>query len=122
VCFLGCLFAAPLLVKVLTWPLENSGIQNAQEPTTSQQVTLLVGTNRLGSFNLDTNQPSLFGTNQHTILELVPIQSGTNLVLALKPSQNESAATVTGRRVELINLGPAAAFFTSFKMATFGGI
>ncbi|MBA4149166.1 MAG: twin-arginine translocase subunit TatC [Verrucomicrobia bacterium] len=121
VCFLACLFAAPFLVNILTWPLENSGIQQI-ERIEEARVTLLVGTNRIGSFNLDTNQPSIFGTNHHTVLELVPFQSGTNLLMGLQLSEGEHAQTLVGRRVELINLGPAAAFFTSLKMAGFGGI
>lgn len=119
VCFLGCLFAAPLLVKVLIWPLENSGLQKTDK---TQRVTLLVGTNKLGSFKIDTNQPSLFGTNLHTVLELVPFQSGSNLLLGLQPSTNEAAIAVSKRRVGLVNLGPAAAFFTSLKLAIYGGI
>jgi sec-independent protein translocase protein TatC len=117
--FLLCLFAAPYLVKFLLWPLENAGLSLAGD---SQRVTMLVGTNRLGTFYLSTNQPNFFGTNAHTILELVPVQSGTNMVLGLQPSTNEVTSVIAGRRVGLINLGPASAFFTAIKMAIYGGI
>lgn len=117
--FLGCLFAAPLLVKVLIWPLENSGLHKAE---THPRVTLLVGTNRLGTFNLETNRANVFGTNQHTILEMVPVESGTNMILAVRVVTNEVAATSAERRVNLINLGPAAAFFVALKLAMYGGI
>lgn len=122
VCLLGCLFASPLLVKILMWPLENSGIQQSRTEAPTNQVTLVVGTNRLGSFNIEDDQSALFGTNRNTILELVPVQSGSNLILALKPTTNEMAAVASERRIQLINLGPAAAFFTSLKLALYGGI
>ena len=61
VSFIGCLVAAPYLVKVLTWPLENSGLERADD---QPRVTLLVGTNRLGTFKLETNQFNFFETHR----------------------------------------------------------
>ena len=116
---LGCLFAAPYLVRVLTWPLENSGLHQAE---IHPRVTMLVGTNRLGTFNLDTNRAHLFGTNRHTVVELVPVQTGTNLVLAVRVATNEVAMKIAARRVNLVNLGPSSAFFVSLKLAMYGGM
>jgi sec-independent protein translocase protein TatC len=119
VAFMLCLFASPTLVKVLTRPLEKANIHNAKN---SLAVTLLVGTNRVGTFLLETNQPSPFGTNMHTVLEVVPVQIGSNLVLALKPAANQDLPPTVGKGVNLVNLGPASAFFLAFQMAIYGGI
>lgn len=116
---LGCLFAAPYLVKVLTWPLENSDIHEAE---TQPRLTMLVGTNRLASFNLDTNRANLFGTNQHLIVELVPVEVGSNMLLAVRKATNETAVKMAEKRVNLVNLGPSSAFFVSLKLALYGGI
>ena len=116
--FLVCLFAAPSVVKVLKWPLERSALG---KPPTNPRLTLMVGTNRLGSFNLDTNRLSLFGSNRHTVLELVPLDIGSNRVLALQPSTNE-ATLAAAQQVTLLNFGPASAFLLSFQMAIYGGI
>jgi len=115
--FMACLLGSPTLVKVLTYPLKKANIHNA---TQSAAITFLVGTNRVGTFLVDTNAPSLFGTN--TFMELVPIQSGTNLILGMKPVSNQHLPPTVGQGVNLVNLGPASAFMLAFQMAIYGGI
>ncbi len=121
VTFITCLAASPLIVKVLVWPLEHTGVV-FKTPKVSQHVTLLLGTNRLGSFEVSTNQPAPFGTNEHTIFELAPVQSGSNWVLGLQVSTNELVANFKPRRVGLVNLGPASAFYTSLNLGLYGGL
>ncbi len=117
--FLLCLFAAPTLVTILTRPLDKASHLSLEKPKPS--VSFFVGTNRLGSFNLETNQVGLFGTNVHSVLELEPITVGSNTFLGLKPITN-SLTVAAERKVSLINLGPAAAFFLAVQMAIYGGI
>lgn len=119
VAFMACLFASPTLVKFLTRPLERAQIHSSAK---NPSVTLMVGTNRLGTFNLETNKPNLFGTNLHTIMEIVPVEIGTNVILGLKPSANPEASASIQRGVNLVNLGPAAAFFLAVQLAIYGGI
>lgn len=119
VTFLLCLFAAPTLVKVLTWPLERAEkIQTVKEPT----VSFHLGTNTLGSYKLPAAQSNLFGTNLHTVLELVPVTIGTNSLLGLQPSTNQALAFANEKKINLVNLGPAAAFFLAVQIALYGGI
>src|SRR5689334_1645364 len=61
VTFLACLFAAPLLVKMLSWPLKRANIHadTSKNPTLS----LYAGTNRLGILHVSTNEVQIFGTN-----------------------------------------------------------
>ena len=115
--FLLCLFAAPYLVQFLMRPLKQAELLQPQPPAS---VTLLVGTNRLGTFLLETNQPNIFGAS-NAVLELVPIDTGTNLLMGLRPVATNSG-DLPVKRVDLINLGPAAAFFTAVKLAIYGGL
>ena len=119
VTFLLCLFAAPTLVKVLTWPLERSGVN---KPGNTPTLSFQLGTNALGTFNLPPAQTNLFGTNLHTVLEIAPITVGTNLLLGLSPVTNEAAIHASQKKIDLVNLGPAAAFFLAVQMALYGGI
>ncbi len=115
--FMACLLGSPTLVKVMTHPLKKANIHNANS---SSAITFLVGTNRIGTFLIDTNQPSLFGTNR--FMEMVPMQIGTNLVFGMKPAADQELPPTVGQGVNLVNLGPASAFMLAFQMAIYGGI
>ncbi|MGI8964488.1 MAG: twin-arginine translocase subunit TatC [Limisphaerales bacterium] len=117
--FLVCLFAAPTLVKILTWPLERSEINR---PAKNSSLTFLLGTNRLGTFNLETNSANLFGANRHNVLEIAPIKIGTNTILGLKAATNDFPEVFNKNKVNLRNFGPAAGFMIAVKMAIYGGI
>ena len=115
--FMACLLGSPTLVKVLSYPLKKANIHNSE---TSESLTLLVGTNRVGTFLIDTNAPNFFGTNR--VLEIVPAQIGTNLVLSLRAAPKQNLPPTVGNGVNLVNLGPASAFMMAFQMAIYGGI
>lgn len=119
VTFLACLFASPVLVRVLTWPLERSGMN---KPGKNPTVSLQFGTNLLGTYNLPAAQTNLFGTNVHTLLEIAPITVGTNVLLGLRPSTNEAVLNASQKKINLVNLGPASAFFLAVQIALYGGI
>ncbi len=115
--FMACLLGSPTLVKVLAYPLKKANIHNSENSGT---LTLLVGTNRVGTFLLDTNNANLFGTNH--VLEVVPVQIGTNLLLSLQVAPDQKLPPTVGNGVNLVNLGPASAFMLAFQMAIYGGI
>ncbi len=117
VTFMACLLGSPTLVKVLTHPLKKANIHNSEK---IGSLTLVFGTNRIGSFSLDTNNASIFGTNR--VLEIAPIQIGTNLVLSLQAAPDQKLPPTVGNGVDLVNLGPASAFMLAFQMAIYGGI
>ena len=119
VAFLVCLFAAPRLVDILKWPLEKSGMN---KPGKQATVSFNLGTNSLGLFRLEPSQTNLFGTNLHTVLEIVPVTIGTNSLLGLQPSTNAIAILASHEKIHLVNLGPAAAFFLAVQIAIYGGI
>ena len=117
--FLVCLFASPVVVKILTWPLKRAQIH---APGKNPTLTFLLGTNRWGPLSVDTNQAALFGTNHNVALEIAPVEIGTNIVLGLKPSTNQAVTARMEQGVDLVNLGPATAFFLAVEMAIYGGI
>jgi sec-independent protein translocase protein TatC len=121
VAFLVCLLAGPYVTKVLKWPLERAKIKH---PKNVQVVSFFLGeTNRLGIFHLPVNQnsPFNFGTNQFVSFQLVPVPSGTNMVLGLVPR------TVPGEESEslglsLDTLSPVGGFVVATKVAIYGGL
>jgi sec-independent protein translocase protein TatC len=117
VTFLVCLLAAPVLVKVLVWPLQRANIHadDSAQPT----MVLYAGTNRLGILNVTTNEAQLFGTNLHPRLEIAPIEVGTNVILGLRPSAMDPGHKAG---INLVNLGPASAFFQAVEIALYGAI
>ncbi len=117
--FLLCLFASPVLVQILTWPLKRAQIHSPEGKPT---LTFLLGTNKLGPLTLDTNQIALFGTNRNIALEIAPVEIGTNVLLGLRQSTNQIASVWSGQGIDLVNLGPATAFFLAVEMALYGGI
>src|SRR4051812_31933864 len=74
--FLICILATPVLVKIVKWPLDRSEVNRI---ATAPAISLRLGTNRLGTFYVETNRASAFlvGSNLHTTLELVPVLMGS---------------------------------------------
>jgi sec-independent protein translocase protein TatC len=120
--FFLCLIAGNKLMAVLIWPLERAWSQN---PGHDHYLTLLVGTNRLVTARLNTNDAGFAGleTNQqHLVLRLTPLPVGTNLVLALQTVTNDVGAILPKAKVNLLNLSPAGGFIVAFQLAMYGGI
>jgi len=89
----------------------------------SQSITVKLGTNLLGSFNLHTNVVGAFnlGTNRHIIWQLEPVQVDTNVFLGVRPVTTDEPPKLD-LLIKLTTLGPAAAFFVAFKVAMYAGI
>jgi sec-independent protein translocase protein TatC len=116
-----CLLGVNHLVLFLKWPLERArkiGVHRRQT------VDLMVGTNRLGRFHPSTNYfgDLNLGTNRHVIVELVPVQIGTNIVLEPRVRNDPADPIPIGSGPELIFLDPAAPFISSLHLAFFGGM
>jgi len=118
VAMIACFFGGNYVVKVLRWPLQRAPIEKAGE----QQVRILLGTNQLGTFRVETNGPleSLAGTNKYLKLEIVPISIGTNVVLGVNVHAEVSPPNKDP--IPLTILGPAAAFVVATKVAFYGGL
>lgn len=115
-----CLVAGNVVVRVLTYPLGKARAFYGKEV---QVATLLLGSNRVGTFQLTGEQKAGFGfgTNRFVALQLEPVTIGTNRLLGVRVDTNTSAAAATGLNVELVNLSPAGAFIVAFKVAVYAG-
>ena len=71
-----CLAAGDRIMTILKWPLERASRQGVES---AQYLTLQVGTNRLGTFHLETNRFGIldFGTNRHVSMQLVAVEVGS---------------------------------------------
>ncbi|HYE32689.1 MAG TPA: twin-arginine translocase subunit TatC [Methylomirabilota bacterium] len=114
-----CLVAGNKLVAFLTYPLRKAQIHNA---STNEPVRILLGTNVLGSMDpIELGLTNNGATNHIWAYHLVPIEVGTNRILALSPEYKEikdpDEALVT-----LKNYGPIGAFKVAFQLAFYGGM
>src|SRR5215216_3269233 len=124
ICVLVCLIGANYVVKAVEKPLYDAAKLRYKNITT---VTIFVGkqtwgrftpgTNALGSFSLGSND------HPHAALELVGVPINGVTVLALQPTTNAALLEIADApQTQLINLGPAAAFWIAFQVALYGGI
>ncbi|MBU6402213.1 MAG: twin-arginine translocase subunit TatC, partial [Verrucomicrobia bacterium] len=117
---LVCLLAGHDVMAVLKWPLIRSGHLLRR---TQQSVTLLFGTNVVGTLTPGTNRVGSLdlGSAPTRILRLVPVPMGTNQVLGIVAETNR-AVDPDEAPARLLNLGPAGGFFVAFQIALYGGI
>jgi len=118
-----CLLAVNKIVGILRWPLERAR-QLYVHKRESVTVALYLGTNRLSTFTLPTNQfGSLkLGNARAVALELAPVQVGSNQVLGLRRAANPRLTPAPGKGPDLIYLDPGAPFLSSLKLAFYGGL
>jgi sec-independent protein translocase protein TatC len=118
VAMLVCLLAGNYAVRVLEWPLARAHPLHASKNRT---VTISFGTNQLANFRLGTNDAftAIAGTNESLHLEIVPVQVGTNQVLALSP---QTSYEEPGLGIQIVNLSPAGSFIVATKVAFYGGL
>lgn len=116
-----CLLGAGKLVQVLTVPLEEA---RKSKPRSEYQLSVWFQTNLLQVFYLNTNAVGSLdlGTEREVALEVKPVKVGTNLILALQPLPAAPHNLPSGPGPKLIFLDPLAPFFSSLKIAFFGGL
>ena len=122
VAMIVALIACDKVILILRLPLKKAQIKSFVK---NQSLTIQLGTNVLGSFNLETNRIGEFdlGTNAHTIWKVEPVASGTNFILAVRPMPADLATAKAGDQGPILgNFGPAAGFFVAFKVAFYAGI
>src|ERR1035437_1450905 len=115
-----CLAAGDRIMTILKWPLERA---SRQDMGSAQYFTLQIGTNRL-TLHLETNRFGILdlGTNRHVFMQLVPVEVGSNQVLALQAITNDAGRFLPRPTVALLNLSPAGGFMVAFQLAIYGGI
>jgi sec-independent protein translocase protein TatC len=120
VAMITCFFAGNYVFQVIKWPLNRAPFYAGQEP---QVVRVLLGTNQLGVFHVGTNDAlsSLAGTNRYVRLSISPVTLGTNTVLGVTVLP-EDRSTRSDSPIDIVSLGPAAAFVVATKIAFYGGL
>ena len=117
-----CLLAGNYVVGIIKWPLSKARVTY---PATNQVVTVRLGNQRLGVYQLPPDQQKLFslGTNRFVVAQLEPVTVGTNQMLSLRVDPDQSAAEQAKHaQIELINLSPAGGFVVAFQAAFYGGM
>jgi sec-independent protein translocase protein TatC len=120
VAMVTCFFAGNYVFQVLEWPLKRAPIYQGRD---AQVLRVMLGTNQLGVFHLGTNDAltSLAGTNRYVRLDIAPVTIGTNHLLGVNV-QPESQAPQQDVPIDIVSLGPAAAFVVATKIAFYGGL
>jgi sec-independent protein translocase protein TatC len=121
VAMIACFFAGNYLFKVLEWPLLRAPIHKSDK---TQSVRVMLGTNELGLFQMGTNDAvaALAGTNQFIRLDLVPVTIGTNHLLGVNVQANDPPESHRRPPIDIVSLGPVAAFIVATKLALYGGV
>ncbi|MCI0747438.1 MAG: twin-arginine translocase subunit TatC [Verrucomicrobia subdivision 3 bacterium] len=123
--FLGmivCLIAGNKVVDLLKRPLNNAKVKY---PAEVQVITALLGTNRLGVFQISTNQRAAYNlpTNQVLALQIEPKPVGSNeWALTMRIDPKASAEIGQKMQIDLINLGPVGGFVVALQVAFYGGM
>jgi sec-independent protein translocase protein TatC len=120
VAMIGCFFAGNYVFQVLKYPLNRAPIYGGRS---SQVLRITMGTNQLGVYHLGTNDAlsTLAGTNRYVRLDITPVVIGTNTLLGVNVLA-ESQAPPQESPIDIVSLGPAAAFVVATKIAFYGGL
>jgi sec-independent protein translocase protein TatC len=122
IAMVGCFFAGNYVFKVIEWPLERAPFDRGAK---AQTMRIFLGTNQMAVYHLGTNDPlsSLAGTNHSVRVDLVPVPAGTNVVLGVNVTPEPPNSLLPhGSPIDIVSLGPAAAFVVATKMAFYGGL
>lgn len=114
-----CLVAGRYLVAFLMWPL------NMAEKvflSSKSEVAIMMGTNVLARGTPENlGLKSIFGTNAPPALQIIPLQLGTNTILAMQVVTNKESVPAQ-KMVVIKNYSPIEGIMVALKLALFGGL
>lgn len=114
-----CLIAGRYLVAFLMWPLN---MAERVFLSSKSEVAIMMGTNVLARGNPEElGMKSVFGTNTPHALQIVPLQFGSNTILALQVVTNEDIVPPQ-KMVVIKNYSPIEGIMVALKLALFGGL
>jgi len=121
VAMVTCFFAGNYVFQVLEWPLKRAPLYGAGQ---SQVVRFMFGTNQMSVLHVGTNETltALAGTNRFVRLDITPVTVGTNTVLGVRVEAETKAPADSSAPIDIVSLGPAAAFVVATKIAFYGGL
>jgi len=121
ICLIACLYATPQIVTILKWPLKYSALVNMGG---NHRVLVRLGTNVVANLSFPTNrvQGLDLGSNWCSVLQLQPVSSGSNILLAVTVDQHPDDNTILQSAPDLVYLDPSGPFFSSLHLGFYGGI
>ena len=121
VALIVCLYATPTIVGILKWPLAHAALVRVGD---ERKAVVRFGTNTLATLELKTNRIGNLdlGSNWFSVIQLEPVQFGTNIFLTLHAEPNPPTETLLKSATELVYLDPAAPFLSSMHLAFYAGI
>ena len=116
-----CLYATNKVVGILKWPLKRAALIQIGH---RQKVVVRFRDNVLFSFEPSTNRigPLDLGTNGFVIVEIEPVEVGTNILLEPRVDKNPPPDALVASATDLMYIDPSAPFISSLHLAFFGGI
>jgi len=116
-----CLYATNSVVSILKWPLKRAALIQIGK---QQKVVVRFRDHQLLTFDSSTNifGPLDLGTNRSVIIQIEPVQVGTNILFEPRVDMNPEQEALASSGTELIYLDPAAPFMSSLHLAFFAGI
>ncbi len=116
-----CLYATDKVVSILKWPLKRAALIQIGH---RQKVVVRFRDNVLFSFEPSTNRigPLDLGTNRFVIVEIEPVEVGTNIFFEPRVDKNPPPDALAASATDLMYIDPAAPFISSLHLAFFGGI
>ena len=116
-----CLYATDKVVGILKSPLKRAALIQIGH---RQKVVVRFRDNFLFSFEPSTNRigPLDLGTNRFVIVEIEPVEVGTNIFFEPRVDKNPAPDALAASATDLMYIDPAAPFISSLHLALFGGI
>jgi sec-independent protein translocase protein TatC len=128
VAMIFCFFAGNYVFQILRWPLDRAPLPAVGG--SGQTLRVMFGTNQLAVYPITTNDPlaAVAGTNRYVRFDIVPIPLHTNdqtnaaqAMLGIRV-QAETKPPPSPSAIDIVSLGPAAAFVVATKLAFYGGL
>lgn len=121
VAMVACFFAGNYVFQVLKLPLERAPIYKGGK---GKVLSITLGTNQLGVYHIGTNSAltQFAGTNRFIRVDIVPRLIGTNIFLGVEVEPQSQPPLESDSPIDIVSLGPAAAFVVATKLAFYGGL
>jgi sec-independent protein translocase protein TatC len=121
VAMIVCLYGTSQIVTVLKRPLQHAALIQMGH---GQRAMVRFGTNTLAVFETSSHQmgPLDLGSNRFVVIQLDPVESGTNLYLAVHADLHPSEDALVASGTDLVDLDPASPFLSSLHLAFYAGL
>lgn len=116
-----CLYATDKIVWLLKRPLEQAALIKVGK---AQKILVRSGTNMLTRLETFTNHlgPLDLGTNWFVVLQVEPVEVGTNILLSVRVEKNPTTEVMLSSATDLVYFDPASPFMSALHLALYGAL